>query len=153
MCSINLVKNNFRSGSQGKYKIKSQWNMKSSVSIGDTTVKVLLWTFQFKIANYNTHFFLFTSTFRYIQSIQLYSFEWHKCYFLQIYQKIHSKVPIFYFNGPKRPLITVTSFVYLGRNRLWISNHCSCFCLFHHVPCPFSPFAVWLWHIWHIRLL
>ena len=33
----------------------------------------------------------------------LYSPDLSKCYFLQIHTKICSKVPIFYFNGPKRP--------------------------------------------------
>jgi hypothetical protein len=34
---------------------------------------------------------------------KLYSPELHKCYFFQILKKSCSKVPIFYFNGPKRP--------------------------------------------------
>jgi hypothetical protein len=51
----------------------------------------------------------------------LYSPDLPKCYFLKIHTNICSKVPIFYFNRPKRPpLITVTSLVYLGRNRLWL---------------------------------
>ena len=33
----------------------------------------------------------------------LYSPDLSKCYFLQIHTKICSKVPIFYFNRPKRP--------------------------------------------------
>ena len=33
----------------------------------------------------------------------LYSSDFPKCYFLQIHSKIRSKVPIFYFNRPKRP--------------------------------------------------
>ena len=55
---------------------------------------------------------------------KLYSPELHNCYFLYIHKQIRSKVAVFYFNGPwmdqSVPLITVTSFVYLGRNPLCI---------------------------------
>ena len=34
---------------------------------------------------------------------KLYSPELHKCYFLYIHKQIPSKVPTFFFNGPKRP--------------------------------------------------
>ena len=34
---------------------------------------------------------------------KLYSPQLHKGYSLQIHKQIRSKVPIFYFNGPKRP--------------------------------------------------